>query len=64
MKQDIQRSILELQLRRSELMNEINEINLQITFLKENLMNRIEDTDTLIEVIKLLRHKQSDDDKS
>ena len=63
MKQDIQRSILELQLRRSELMNEINEINLQITFLEENLRG-IEDNEALIDGIRSLRQQQSDDDKS
>ena len=63
MKQDIERSILELQLRRSELMNEINEINLQITFLEENLKG-IEDNETLIEGIRSLRQQQSGDDKS
>ena len=46
MKQDIQRSILELQMRRSELMNEINEINLQIKFLEENLKG-IEDNENV-----------------
>ena len=56
MKQDIQRSILELQLRRSELMNEINEINLQITFLEENLRG-IEDNEALIEGLKSLRQE-------
>ena len=63
MKEDIQRSILELQMRRSELMNEIKEINLQITFLEENLKG-IEDDEELIEFIRLLRQQQSDDDKS
>ena len=63
MKEDIQRSILELQMRRSELMNEINEISLQIIFLKENLEG-IEDDEELIEFLKLLRQQQSDDDKS
>ena len=57
MKQDIQRSILELQLRRSELMNEINEINLQITFLEENLKG-IEDNEALIDGIRSLRQQQ------
>ena len=57
MKQDIQRSILELQMRRSELMNEINEINLQITFLEENLRG-IEDNEALIEGIRSLRQQQ------
>ena len=61
MKQDIQRSILELQLRRSELMNEINEINLQITFLEENLKG-IEDNEALIEGIRSLRQQQDDED--
>ena len=61
MKQDIQRSILELQLRRSELMNEINEINLQITFLEENLRG-IEDNEALIEGIRSLRQQQDDED--
>ena len=37
MKTDIQRSILELQLRQSELMSEYHEINLQILFLEEHL---------------------------
>ena len=63
MKTDIERSILELQMRRSELMNEINEINLQITFLEENLKS-IEDNETLIEGIRSLRQQQSGDDKS
>ena len=63
MKQDIQRSILELQMRRSELMNEVNEISLQIIFLKENLEG-IEEDEELIEFIRLLRQEQSDDDKS
>ena len=63
MKQDIQRSLLELQMRRSELMNEVNEISLQIIFLKENLEG-IEDDEELIEFIRLLRQQQSDDDKS
>ena len=58
MKQDIQRSILELQLRRSELMNEMNEINLQITFLEENLKS-IEDNEALIDGIRSLRQQQS-----
>ena len=61
MKQDIQRSILELQMRRSELMNEINEINLQITFLEENLKG-IEDNEALIEGIRSLRQQQDDED--
>jgi len=61
MKQDIQRSILELQMRRSELMNEINEINLQITFLEENLRG-IEDNEALIEGIRSLRQQQDDED--
>ena len=61
MKQDIQRSILELQMRRSELMNEINEINLQITFLEENLRG-IEDNEVLIEGIRSLRQQQDDED--
>ena len=61
MKQDIQRSILELQLRRSELMNEINEINLQITFLEENLKG-IEDNEALIDGIRSLRQQQDDED--
>ena len=57
MKQDIQRSLLELQLRRSELMNQINEINLQITFLEENLKG-IEDNEALIDGIRSLRQQQ------
>ena len=61
MKQDIQRSILELQMRRSELMNEINEINLQITFLEENLRG-IEDNEALIEGIRSLRQQQDGED--
>ena len=61
MKQDIQRSILELQMRRSELMNEINEINLQITFLEENLRG-IEDNEELIDGIRSLRQQQDDED--
>lgn len=61
MKQDIQRSILELQMRRSELMNEINEINLQITFLEENLKG-IEDNEELIDGIRSLRQQQDDED--
>ena len=44
-------------------MNEINEISLQIIFLKENLEG-IEDDEELIEFLKLLRQQQSDDDKS
>ena len=63
MKTDIERSILELQMRRSELMNEINEINLQITFLEENLKG-IENNEELIEGIRSLRQQQSGDDKS
>ena len=61
MKQDIQRSILELQLRRSELMNEINEINLQITFLEENLKG-IEDNEALIDGIRSLRQQQDSEE--
>ena len=61
MKQDIQRSILELQMRRSELMNEINEINLQITFLEENLKG-IEDNEALIDGIRSLRQQQDGED--
>ena len=61
MKQDIQRSILELQMRRSELRNEINEISLQIIFLKENLKG-IEDNEALIEGIRSLRQQQDDED--
>ena len=57
MKEDIQRSILELQMRRSELMNEVNEISLQIIFLKENLEG-IEEDEELIEFIRLLRQQQ------
>ena len=37
MKQDIQISILELQLRRSKLLYEIEEIDLQIEFLMEQI---------------------------
>ena len=37
MKTDIQRSILELQLRRTKLVEELKEINLQIKFLREQL---------------------------
>ena len=37
MKQDIQISILELQLRRSKLLYEIEEIDLQIEFLREQI---------------------------
>ena len=56
MKEDIQRSLLELQMRRSELMNEVNEISLQIIFLKENLEG-IEEDEDLIEFLKLLRQE-------
>ena len=61
MKQDIQRSILELQMRRSELRNEINEISLQIIFLKENLEG-IEDDEELIEFLKSLRQQQDSEE--
>ena len=37
MKQDIQRSILELQFRETKLVEELNEIRLQIKFLYEQL---------------------------
>jgi predicted ATP-grasp superfamily ATP-dependent carboligase len=37
MKQDIQISILELQLRRSKLLYEIKEIDLQLEFLREQI---------------------------
>ena len=37
MNEDLQRSILELQLRRTELVEELKEINLQIKFLREQL---------------------------
>ena len=39
MKQDIERSILELQLRETQLIEELNEIRLQIKFLYEQLNN-------------------------
>ena len=60
MKEDIQRSILELQMRRSELMNEVNEISLQIIFLKENLEG-IEEDEELIEFIRLLRQQDGEE---
>ena len=37
MHKDLQRSILELQLRRSDLLKQLAEINLQIKFLREQL---------------------------
>lgn len=37
MNEYLQKSILELQLRRSKLMDELNEVNLQIQFLREQI---------------------------